>query len=270
MVRQAMGEAADHWRAALAQWQLPDWLLQAAPESPYGFPLGVWSRQPADVATSPTGRAVLGFLDGGGLVDVGCGAGRITAAFTDAAAWVVGVEPAEHLAEAARETGIEVVARRWPDAADEVPVADVALATHVLYDVWEAVPFVAAMQARARRAVVLELSEAHPWAGLGPLYRRFHGLDRPTGPTADDAAAVVTEATGVSPSIERWQRAGTTYPNLGSLVAHRRRQLCLSSDRDAEVAEALSGSYTVGPDGEVITGPADLAALWWAVPPQAG
>ena len=258
-----MVSTAAQWRAALEAWALPDRILEAAPEDPYRTPVGVLSQPERWTSEHPTIRPIEAHLPPGGvLVDVGCGPGTLAARYVGDAR-VVGVEPAPHLAAQAAASGIEVVEERWPDAAPRVPEADVVVCTHVLYDVADLTPFVAALTHHARGVVVVELTARHPWAGLAPLYRRFHDLDRPDGPTADQAIAVVVDAVGAAAAVERWLRPGTIYEDLDALVAHRRRQLCLPAEADPEVAEAIAGTYEVLDDGRVQTRPGEVVTLRW-------
>jgi hypothetical protein len=110
--------------------------------------------------------------------------------------------------------------------------------------------------------VVVELSPHHPASDLNPLWLTFHGLARPTTPTVEDAIAVIEETIGVEPEREDW-----TAPPRGSLrrdemVAWTRRRLCLTADRDPEIAEAMAGRL-VEHDGRVSFGPRPVVTLWW-------
>ena len=51
--------------------------------------------------------------------------------------------------------------------------------------------------------VVFELTERHPLHWMNDLWLRFHGLERPDGPTSEDALEALTEL-GLDPLIERW------------------------------------------------------------------
>lgn len=258
-----MAAAADRWRAELAAWALPKALLDAAPEDPYRPPEGLLARTGMDPPTTPTGALVTEALgDHGLLLDVGCGPGGWSASFLGAETGharhhVVGVERNADLAAAARRRGLHVADGEWPEANAKVPVADVVTCTHVLYDVAEATPFLRALHTHARRLVAIEVTAAHPWAWLGPLYRHFHDLERPTGPTADDLVALVREAVGVDPLVARWQAPGAHYATLAELVVHRRRQLCLGPEHDAELARLLATPER----GDAAT--RDLVTLWW-------
>ena len=81
-----------------------------------------------------------------------------------------------------------------------VPTVDVVVCNHVLYNVADLGPFVVALTDHAHSRVVVELTPRHPASDLNPLWLRFHGLMRPTEPTADDAVAVIREVLGVEPA----------------------------------------------------------------------
>jgi hypothetical protein len=140
----------------------------------------------------------------------------------------------------------------------------------VLYNVRDLEPFVRALDAHARGRVVIEITATHPLAWMSGLWKRFHGLERPERPTADDeleARRNVELRTPLSSGFERREDA----------VALVRRRLCLPPERDAEIAEAL-GALLVESDGLWAAGPAEqtLATLWWdsgligARPPSRG
>ena len=263
MERRTVSSAAGRWQAALEAWALPPEILEAAPEDPYRIPAGVLADAERWPPEHPTRRPIDAHLpEGGVLLDVGCGPGTLAAAYRERAR-VVGVEPAAPLAARARDAGVEVIEVPWPDAATRAPTANVVVSTHVLYDVPNLAPFVAALTSQARDVVVAEITERHPWAGLGPLYRRFHGIDRPAGPTADDAIDVVIETVGAATAVERWQRPGSVYPDLETLVAHRRRQLCLPEEADGDLAEAISDAYEPLADGRVRTRPGSVVTVRW-------
>jgi hypothetical protein len=149
----------------------------------------------------------------------------------------------------------DIVVGGWPDVAGTVPSADVVVCHHVLYNVEDLVPFVSALGAHARRRVVCELTAVHPTTGLNGLWRHFWGLERPAGPTADDAVAVLREA-GIEPGVERHARPPRTAEAHGAhLVPFVRRRLCLPAERDPEI-EAFMGDDFSFPPSEAVT-------LWW-------
>ncbi len=243
--------ALTRWADQLAAWALPEAILAQAPESPYRYPPELFAfrdeqaRLDAAARHDPSAdRARRALPDGGHVLDVGAGAGRASLVLVPPAARVTMVDQgAANLAEGARQgeaagAAVDTVVGTWPDVAPDVPVADVAVCHHVLYNVADLAPFVDALTGHARRRVVVELTERHPWADTAALWRRFWDLDRPDGPTADDAAAAIGEVLGVAPRLERHERPAVQHPEELSVLLARRR-LCLDADRDPEVADAL-------------------------------
>jgi SAM-dependent methyltransferase len=258
---------ARHWSEALAAWAIPPDILEQAPETPWGCPTGLFARSAEeavapDAARTPTARRALEALpDGGAVLDVGVGGGAASLPLAPPAAFITGVDESPRMLEAfaalaeRRGVGHVEVQGTWPEAADQVVPAAVVVCAHVFYNVADLEPFVAALAARARRRVVVELTAAHPQGSLNPLWHHFHGIERPTGPTADDALAVLGEM-GLDAGVERWEAPGRweSAPRE-ELVAFARRRLCLPPERDPEVAAALDELFDAGPRS--------LVTLWW-------
>jgi len=199
------------------------------------------------------------------VLDVGAGAGAASLALVPPAARIVGVDESatmlEAFAAAADERGVRhsEVCGRWPDVAPSAPDADVVVCHHVFYNVATLAPFALALSDHAGRRVVAELTAVHPQTSLNPLWRRFHGLERPSGPRAEDALAVLAEA-GIEAHLERFGRPPRwSGRDRAEVVAFVRRQLCLPLDREAEVDDALGAEPAIAPD-EAVT-------LWWDVRP---
>jgi SAM-dependent methyltransferase len=261
--------AAERWAEQLAAWAIPEDILAAAPESPWLLPPSQFGVARRDSGPgSPTRTASAAVLEGGGTVlDVGAGGGAASLPLAPPADEVVAVDSSAEMldafAAAARERGVahRTVLGRWPDVAADVGPADVAVCSHVAYNVPDIGPFLEALSAHARRRVVLELTAHHPLSPLNGLWRRFHGIERPTRPTADDLVAVLAEQ-GVRPDVVRWARPGRgrlTPDQRSELVAMTRRRLCLPPERDAEVAAAL------GDEGDdPVAVPRDVVTIWWA------
>jgi SAM-dependent methyltransferase len=242
-------EALRRWRVDLEAWAIPEEILARAPESPWGFPVELFrarAEQAQAQQPTPTTREALQRLPAGGIVlDVGAGGGAASLPLASRASLLVAVDPLpgmlEAFAAAARKAGIaaQTVRGNWPDVAGDVAPADVVVCTDVLYNVPDLAPFALALTSHARVRVVVQLTARHPLASLGPLWRRFHGLERPEGPTADDAVAAL-RALGLQVEREDWTttQAGT-FERFEDLVAFSRRRLCLPAERDPEIAEAL-------------------------------
>lgn len=253
------------WQEDLASWAIPDEIREQAPESPWIHPVSMFTVDD-DVPDSPShdiARAAL--PDGGSVLDVGSGGGRASMALVPPAGTLVAVDHQQAMldafADAATRRG--VLSHRhlgdWPAIADEVPECDVVVCHHVAYNVSDIGPFLAALDAHARRRVVIEMPSLHPLSHLNPLWKRFWDLDRPTRPTADDLLAIA-RALGFPAQMELWQ--DETWGRRVAMpdeerVRFARIRLCLTQDRDAEVAAALIA------EGDAQ--PRDVATIWWDV-----
>lgn len=251
--------ALQRWAGELAGWAIPPEILAQAKEPPWAVSRALFirraDRQLGGPAT-PTHEAVHSY--GGHVFDVGAGAGAASLPCADVLTHVTAVDrDAKLLAEFARRAEALSVPYRlvegtWPDVHAELGVADVVVCANVLYNAPDLGPFVAALDRHARR-VVIELTETHPMSGLNPLWQRFHGLTRPSGPTADDAIAALREL-GVEPEVVRWRRKVGPRP-FDELLDVTRRRLCLGPDRDGELADALR---------ETISDTRSMATIVWS------
>jgi SAM-dependent methyltransferase len=253
--------AGEHWREQLAGWAIPEHIAAAVTESPWAMPVGYFARRAQRYVDRPVGasyaRAVAALDPPGSVLDVGAGAGAASLPLAARTTGLVAVDTnADMLAALRAQAGVAVrtVQGRWPDVAAGTPVADVVVCHHVFYNVPDLADFALALTAHARRRVVVELGERHPLVVLNPLWTVFHGLERPTGPTATDAVAVLREA-GIDPREERWRRPPAPVAEDEDLVEMTRRRLCLPPERRDEVAEALRAQPAGGGD--------DLVTLWW-------
>jgi SAM-dependent methyltransferase len=255
----------DRWRADLASWAIPDEILAQAPESPWIHPVSMFTvdDEIPDSRSHEVARAAL--PDGGSVLDVGSGGGRASVALVPPAAALVAVDHQQGMldafADAATRRGVHArgFLGDWPDVADEVPECDVVVCHHVAYNVADIGPFLRALDAHARHRVVLELPLHHPLSHLNPLWKQFWHLDRPTGPTAHDLYAIA-RALGFNAHLEEWDDESwgrrVDLPEA-ERVRFARIRLCLSEDRDAELAAALIAQA----DAE----PRAVATVWWDV-----
>ena len=270
--------ALERWSRELADWAIPDEILEAAPESPWGFPAELFrvraERAMAREATASTRRALEALPMDGSVLDVGVGGGAASLPLAERASLLVGVDSSSDMlsafAEGARERGVAAMALEgsWPDTAPEAPTTDVVVCHHVLYNVPDLGPFVLALDAHARRRAVVEITASHPLTWMSPLWARFHGLERPGGPTADDAFEALAElGLGAEREDELRTPLSSGFEHREDAVALVRRRLCLSPERDDEIAEAL-GPLLVESDGLWAAGPVQqtLVTLWWDRP----
>jgi len=253
-------ESGDRWRAALAQWAIPSSILDQAPEDPWIHPPALF-QIPNPITDSPSHqRAREAMPDGGTVLDIGCGGGISAFAITPPATHVIGVdhqpEMLQMFAANALERGVtsELFEGFWPDLEHKVPIADVATAHHVVYNVSKIEDFLIAMNSHASRRVVLELPQRHPLANASALWKHFWNLDRPVDPTPHDLMTVI-EDIGYAPHLEMWIGSMRQESNLEQMAHYSRIRLCLPESKENEVLEFLRS--------QPLTTTRDLATIWW-------
>jgi SAM-dependent methyltransferase len=261
------------WREALASWALPEEILAKAPQSPWTYPWELFRRRAEaalDAEPSPSARRALEALRAGGSVtDVGSGPGAASLALARRAGRITAVDQSEEALQVFDEiaahvgVGHGVVVGTWPDVADRVDPADVVVCNHVFYNVPDLEPFVRALTEHARRRVVVEVTAEHPRADENDLWKRFHGLDRPTRPTADDAEQALVEL-GLHPGREDWSTPRPNEPR-DEIITRLRIELGLTPDRDDEIAEAVRDRLVERDDGWSFGDERRLVTLWWEV-----
>ncbi|MFM8600911.1 MAG: class I SAM-dependent methyltransferase [Actinomycetota bacterium] len=258
------GDVCGKWRNDLQAWAIPEQVLAQAPESPWIHPVENFTpKGDLHVDVPSRLRALEALPDGGSVLDIGCGGGRAAFGLVPPAGSVSGVDHQQGMLDvfsheaAARGVVCSVHLGDWPAVAGTVPVCDVVTCHHVLYNVQDLRPFLEALTAHARRRVVTEIPLLHPLSSLSGAWRHFWGLERPLGPTADDALACA-RSLGIDARMETFAdppppaRAVTDDD-----VRHTRVRLCLTADRDDDVRTWLEANPR----------PArELAALWWDVP----
>jgi SAM-dependent methyltransferase len=259
-----MPSAADEWRELLDGWAIPEHILEVAPEPPWGFDVRRFRARVDESrnAETPSRRAALESLpEGGSVLDVGSGAGAASLPLAPQAGLLVAVDESPGMLQAfAEEAEHRRVAHReiqgtWPGVAPRCDTADVVLCHHVFYNVRQIRPFVRALTDHARTRVVVEITAAHPMMNLTPLWRHFHGIDRPPGPTSAQAAAVLREL-GIDFRMHRWDSTPwKEAEDRRSLVAGVRKRLCLPADRDEEIDDLLPDDFSIPPSR--------LVTIWW-------
>ena len=261
----ATRDASARWSRQLAAWAIPEAVLAAAPESPWGFPPQLFAfstdRALADPEFTPSRRrATEAVPSGGSVLDVGAGGGAAGLPLAPPAGVLVAVDESQAMldvftkgAERRGVRHIEILGR-WPDVAPETPQADVVVCHHVVYNVGDLAPFLAALDGHAERRVVVELTDRHPQRDLSPLWRAIHGIDRPTGPTATDAAEVAV-GLGYDVQVERFERPSLWHEwPREARIAFARRRLCVGPNYDAEIGDYLDNVVDQG---------RKLVTLWW-------
>jgi SAM-dependent methyltransferase len=258
------GEANKRWAESLAQWAIPDELVAAAPAPPYFFDPSVFAAASdeaiARVEDTPSDELARETLPPGATVlDVGCGAGAASLRLRPHQLIGVDTNPPmlEALADRARQLGVDAttVSGSWCEVAPGVAMADVVVCHHVFYNVADLAAFASALDAHARRRVVVELTAVHPMTWMAPYWKALHGLELPHRPIADDAVAVL-EDLDFSVGRRAWSRPYQMIGESGdNAMRSMARRLCLPASRYEELSR-LMAAVPPPPQRDVVT-------LWW-------
>ena len=250
-----MTEAGEYWRSQLLAWAIPEDIVAQAEVPPWAHDPATFAVDDTIDATSPIFELARELLppQGGSVMDIGCGGGRSSLPLVPRATRLVGVDENSAMlarfAQAAEEAGVTFVEvqGRWPDVAINRELAghplepcDVVVCHHVFFNVADLEPFVVALTAMARLGVVVVLPTHHPLSAWNAAWKHFWNLDRPVGPTSDDAVAVL-RALGIDPEIFVVPRPPLARQanDPVALAVSARRRLCLPATRDAEIQEWL-------------------------------
>jgi SAM-dependent methyltransferase len=248
---------AQRWTDALAAWAIPQHILDAATRDPWMLPVARFAGRADRAVVDPGGvsferAAEVLRGDPGSVLDVGAGAGAASLPLVPWATSLTAVDGKAAMlaafAERAATAGVDhhEVLGTWPEAAIDVAPHDVAVVHHVVYNVADIVPFLTALDAKARRRVVLELPPHHPLSWMNPLWKQFHDLERPAGPITGDLVEILGAMDVADLRAEYWEHfdpaaadgsESETLHERAELVTQR---LCLPVDREPEVAAALA------------------------------
>ena len=260
--RKLQNKTGDLWRSELAKWAIPQEILDQAPTNPWIHPPAMF-QIPDHIEDSPShrrAREVLG--PDSSVLDIGCGGGIAAFALTPPATHVIGVDHQPEMLTmfadnaAARGVTSETIDGFWPEVEAETPIADVATAHHVVYNVQNIEDFLIALNSHATKRVVLELPQRHPLNAAAPLWKHFWNLDRPTGPEPEVLMQVLAEL-GFDAKIELWEGRMREEPDLQSEAHYSRIRLCLPVSRETEMLEFLKQT----PKKKI----RELATIWWDV-----
>lgn len=270
-------EALKRWRDDLAAWAIPQRILDQVPASPWTPERAIFVRRATARRTKPEGisydRAREALPLGGSVLDVGAGAGAASLPLLDRASTLITVDQDEQLlneltkqARTSRHK-VKTIVGSWPAVAAEVAAVDVVVCHHVLYNVPELKPFIEALDAHARRRVVIEITATHPVARLNPLWERFHGLERPARPTWVDALGTIRSFRERVHAERERTEADAATGTWDEFVGFTCRRLCLPPQRQAEVAAALIEQGAVPTDPSSWSGSnRDVVTFWWDLP----
>jgi SAM-dependent methyltransferase len=152
--------------------------------------------------------AVLALVQpGDSVLDVGGGAGRVGLPVALHCREVTNVEPSEAMRRefeaSALEAGIRnarAVAGGWPEAAAGL-AADVVMVANVTYFVRDIVPFVRALDAAARRRVIISVWSVPPPNHGAPLFELIHEEPLAPAPSYRELLPVLWDL-GILPDVQ--------------------------------------------------------------------
>lgn len=256
-----MSHRAD-WALSLEKWAIPQEILDQVQTSPWIHP-PVLFQIPEVIDSTPSHlRALEAVPPGGSVLDVGCGGGIAAFALTPPATHVIGVdhqsEMLEMFAENATKRGVtcKVFEGFWPQVAPEVPIADVVVCHHVVYNVADIGPFLKALSSHARFRVVIEMPTHHPLSNLSAAWKYFWNLDRPTQPTSEDLLEVMREI-GIEPRVQYWSGPLRDRIDIEQDSEFMRVRLCLPPVRLSEVRDFMLANP--------LPTQREIATIWWDV-----
>lgn len=255
-------EHREKWARSLAEWAIPQEILDKAQTSPWIHPPVLFQVPEEIKLTISHTRAFEVLPAGGSVLDVGCGGGVAAFALTPPASHVIGVdhqsEMLEMFADNAKKRGItyEVYEGFWPQMASQVPAADVVVSHHVVYNVADIGPFLRELNSHARSRVVIEMPTCHPLTNLSGAWKHFWNLERPTNPTPEDLIAVLEEI-GINARVQYWSGQLRDRLDIDQDSEFMRVRLCLPPERLPEVREYLLANP--------LPSQRELATIWWDI-----
>lgn len=164
---------------------------------------------------------------GEAVLDIGAGGGRYALPLSRLASEVIAVEPSPAMRQVLREgverhrvNNLRVVEASWP-MPTPAPEADVALMSHVGYDIEEIGPFLDAAERSARRLCIVVLASTAPSDLFAPFWEAAHGEPRATLPALREFLVLLL-ARGLTFEVRMTERPPVVYPDLEAALAAAR------------------------------------------------
>jgi len=172
------------------------------------------------------------------LLDIGAGGGRYALPLALACRQVVAIEPSPSmravLEEGMREhqiTNVTVVPSAWP--MDDPPRGDVALMSHVGYDIEEIGAFLEAAGRAARRLCVAVFAAVAPSDLFAPLWEPVHGEPRARLPALPEFLVLLL-AKGALPEVRMTEREPVGFPDFETARSTARMRLWVQENSEAD------------------------------------
>ena len=183
-------------------------------------------------------------------LDVGAGGGRYALPIALHVKELVAIDPSPAmltaLTEEAAANGIEntrVIESRWPMS--DPPRADVALMSHVGYDIAEIGPFLDQLESQSARLCIAVMGESAMQTTGALFWRAVHGEERVRLPALAELVTLLF-ARGRLPEITLVDRVPPTFASFDEAMDTARRQLWLrrGSAKDERLAAVARDTVT--------------------------
>jgi 2-polyprenyl-3-methyl-5-hydroxy-6-metoxy-1,4-benzoquinol methylase len=236
VLRPHADEAVRAWAARVrANREQVDLFREANPSDFYAPIAGMFRADPRrrDEPTLEALRALVEPTDT--VLDIGAGGGRYALPLALRAREVIAIEPSEGmrrvLSESMQEytiTNIHTVDTRWPDAGSQLE-GDVALMSHLGYDVEDIGAFLDAMESAARRLCVAVLLSQPPPTEADRFWPLVHGVKRAALPALPEFLTLLL-ARGRLFDVRLVERSSQTYDHPEQALTWLRWQLWTAKD----------------------------------------
>jgi hypothetical protein len=275
-LRPSADAALEAWAARVhANRQQVERYREATPADFYAPIAGMFRADPRrrDEPTLEVLRSLVGASET--VLDIGAGGGRYALALALEAHEVIALEPSAGmrrvLAEGIAEYGIDnlrVVDGRWPEAASGLQ-CDLALMSHIGYDVEAIGPFLRAAEGAASRQCVAVLLSQPPPTQADRLWPLVHGVERAPLPSLPEFLTLLL-ARGRLFQVQLVEREPQAYEQPDQALAWLRQQLWTAPDslKDrvlqrlaAERLQARDGRYALDWD------PVQVGVVTWSTGP---
>ena len=190
-------------------------------------------------------------------MELGAAAGRLAVPLAPCVKTFVALDPSPKMREALRETAeragvsnLEQVDASWPDAAESLPAADVTLAANMFYAMERPLPFVDAMERRARRLCVITAADRPGRSPDPDVWREVMGEPHLSDPGAVEMQVLLL-ATGRRPDVRCFAAPPPRALPPEQAVEQQRWRLGLAADSARLPALRAAVEKRTGADGLV-------------------
>lgn len=204
-------------------------------------------------------------------LDIGAGGGRYALPLAQHAGRLIAVDPSPGMLSVLREGmaahaigNVDIIESRWPMPLGTAPDADVALISHVGYDVEDIGPFLDAMESSARRLCVALLLNEAPASVAKRYWPLVHGEERALLPALPDFLALLLARGRFVEVRAAGAREPGYYRDVETALGFLRQQLFIQpgGTKDLRLQGILEASRT--PDGiPTATEPLPLGIVTW-------